>query len=92
MFTVYEGFHNEGNVIHSSDVQSTECLARYPESKVSPSWSNCSFKTMIEAINYTRKWLGIYNGVMRKNPIKVNQRIVFQGNEIGYCYMVIKKE
>lgn len=33
-------------------------LARSPECNVDPSWDNCSFSTLEEAVVYARHWLG----------------------------------
>lgn len=49
-------------------------------------WGNSKFNTMIEAINYAKKWLG--DGYCPKNfRIKLNEKYYFAQN----CYIEIKK-
>ena len=51
-------------------------FAKYPECNVHPSWSQCSYDTFEEALDYARRWLGMYGGGV---VLKVNEPWDYSG-------------
>lgn len=59
--------------------------AEYPYHKVDASWSNSTFPTFVEALNYAHKWLGVYSP---GRILKLNQPYDYSG--YGDCISIIR--